>query len=172
MAEKRYQVTAECAHVVTETAGGIRSQVLLYRGAFLPEDVAEDRIEFLLDSGLIGEAGATPLAPNAAVQQDPRRGVDSVTSERLKGGSDAEVDAATRAAAEQAEADAEKAKADAEVAEKRAAARAKLPADGSAPHGNAAQAVWVEYVVGRGQDYDTVKDVDRDELKALAEQQK
>jgi len=68
--------------------------------------------------------------------------------------------------------DREKAKADAEIAEKRAAAKAKLPTDGSAPDGRAGQAVWVEYLVARGSNYDDVKDVDKADLQKLAEQQK
>ena len=68
--------------------------------------------------------------------------------------------------------DREKAKAETEVADKRAAAKAKLPADGSAPDGRAAQAVWVEYLVSKGSRYDDVKDADKADLQKLAEQQK
>lgn len=52
--------------------------------------------------------------------------------------------------------------------EARAAARAALPADGAMPAGNAAQAVWVEYLVGRGYDYAAVSKASRTELVKLA----
>jgi hypothetical protein len=64
--------------------------------------------------------------------------------------------------------DASKAKADAEVADKRAAAKAKLPSDGSAPHGNASKDVWVEYLAGRGYDYDELVKQDKSDLVELA----
>jgi hypothetical protein len=70
-----------------------------------------------------------------------------------------------------AKADADKAKADADLAEKRAAAKAKLPADGSAPDGRLGQPVWVEYLVSKGSNYDDVQSVDKDQLVALAKQQ-
>jgi hypothetical protein len=72
---------------------------------------------------------------------------------------------------EDAKAAAAQSKAAAELAEKRAAAKAKLPADKSAPDGRAAQAVWVEYLVSRGSRYEDVKDVEKDELQKLAKQQ-
>lgn len=50
---------------------------------------------------------------------------------------------------------------------KRAEARAKLPDDGSAPHPNAGEAVWVEYAVAKGYSYEAVKDVGKEEIKKL-----
>lgn len=64
--------------------------------------------------------------------------------------------------------DTSKAKADAELADKRAAAKAKLPADGSAPHGNASKDVWVEYLAGKGYLYDELVKQEPADLKALA----
>ncbi len=168
----RYQVISECAHVEVVDHSGVKATHLLYKGAFLPDDVDPARLEFLVDGGFVAPEGKVALAPNAAVEQDPRTGVDSVTTGRLQGRSDAEVEAANRAAAEKAKADADKVTADAEVAERRAAAQAKLPQDGSAPDGRASQEVWVEYLVKRGSNYDDVKDADKADLRALAEQQK
>lgn len=174
---KRYQVIAECAHVVTVTTG-VRSQVLLYKGAFLPDDVDQDRLDFLLGGKFIAEEGAVPVAPNAAVVQDPRLGVDSVTPDVLRGETPAEVEHPSSDAAEQVaevavtEGRIDKAATppgeDPEVAQKRAAARAKLPADGSAPKASNGQDVWVEYHVAQGGDYADLAKQDRDELIKLA----
>jgi hypothetical protein len=56
---------------------------------------------------------------------------------------------------------------DPEVEAARAQARAKLPADGSAPDGRAAQTVWVEHAVAKGYAYDAVKGLGKDELRDL-----
>jgi hypothetical protein len=55
----------------------------------------------------------------------------------------------------------------AEVEARREAARAKLPADGSAPHHNAGEDVWREYAVVKGYDRDTVEKSSKEDLKAL-----
>ncbi|WP_045740875.1 hypothetical protein [Actinoplanes rectilineatus] len=177
-----YQVVGECAHVEVQELGGTRSMQMLYKGAPVPAGVSADRLKHLLDNGLIAEMGATPIAPNAAVQQDPARGLDAVTVDVLRGGKPEEprTDPALGAAdriretvTDQGAIDkaTEPSKADQELAEKRAAARAKLPDGGAEPDGRAGQAVWVEYLVGRGQDYDAVKDADKADLIKLAKQQ-
>ena len=174
---KRYQVIAECAHVTTSTTG-VRSQVLLYKGAFLPEDVEADRLKFLLDGGFVAEEGKLAVAPNAAVEQDPRRGVDSVTPDVLRGEKPAEDERPSSDVAGQVadvvseEGRIDKAATapgeDSEVAQKRAAARAKLPTDGSLPKASHGQDVWVEYLVGQGYDYAETSKQDKDELVKLA----
>lgn len=55
-----------------------------------------------------------------------------------------------------------------ELVEKRAAARAKLPADGSLPHHAAGQPVWVEYLAGKGYDYDALATQEKADLVELA----
>jgi len=58
--------------------------------------------------------------------------------------------------------------ADPELEARRAEARSKLPADGSAPDGRASQAVWVEYLVREGGNYDDLASQDKAELTKLA----
>ena len=58
--------------------------------------------------------------------------------------------------------------ADPELETRRAEARAKLPADGSAPHHNAGQAVWVEYLAAQGGRYEDLSSQDKADLQALA----
>ncbi len=167
---KRYQVVAECAHVLVTDHSGVKATHLLYKGAFLPEEVDADRLKFLIDGGFVAEEGETPVAPNAAVDQDPRTGADSVSTEKLRGQSDEQIEAARREAEEKAKADSDAAKADQELAEKRAAAQAKLPPDGSLPDGRLGQPVWVEFLVKSGSSYDDVRDAEKDELIKLAKQ--
>ncbi len=159
---EQFQVTAECAHVTT-ARDGVRTQVLMYKGAFLPEGVDAEQLKFLVDGGLVSKVGDVPLAPNASVEQDPRTGADSVTPERLQGKSDADIAAAR---AEEAEA-AQQSKADAEVEERRAAARRKLAEIGGKPDGRSSEAVMVEYLVANGYDRGEVEKADKGELKNL-----
>ncbi|MFD6565382.1 hypothetical protein [Micromonospora profundi] len=58
--------------------------------------------------------------------------------------------------------------ADPELETRRAAARAKLPADGSMPKASNGQDVWVEYLVRDGGSYDDLVKQDKDELIKLA----
>ncbi|WP_433460701.1 hypothetical protein [Micromonospora sp. CA-248212] len=174
---KRYQVVAECAHVTTSTTG-VRSQVLLYKGAFLPDDVEPERLKFLLDGGFVAEEGDTSVAPNAAVEQDPRSGADSVTSDVLRGEKPAEDERPQSDVSEQVadvvteEGAIDKAAnppgEDPEVATRRAAAREKLPTDGSMPKTQNGHDVWVEYHVAQGGNYDDLVKQDKDELIKLA----
>lgn len=53
------------------------------------------------------------------------------------------------------------------LSEERQAAQAKLPADGSAPHPNAAEATWVEYAVVKGYDYEAATAAGKAELVKL-----
>jgi hypothetical protein len=138
-----YQVVAECAHVTTE--GGLK---LLYKGAFVPDGQDPKRLKHLIDSGLVKEVGKDAdagLAPNAAVVPD-----EFATT----GGAKAEVESGQ-----------------AEIDRKQAEAKAKLPADGSAPDGRAGHEVWVEYAVVRGMDRDEATKAGKDEIrKALSAQ--
>ncbi|MEV0214288.1 hypothetical protein [Micromonospora sp. NPDC050695] len=59
--------------------------------------------------------------------------------------------------------------ADPELETRRAAARAKLPADGSAPKSSHGQDVWVEYHVAQGGNYDDLAKQDKAELIKLAQ---
>jgi hypothetical protein len=55
---------------------------------------------------------------------------------------------------------------EAKLATEREAARAKLPADNAAPDGRASKAVWVEYGVAQGRDYEALNALSKDELQA------
>lgn len=55
---------------------------------------------------------------------------------------------------------------DPEVVKAREAAKAKLPADGSAPPANAAKDVWVEHAVKQGMDRTEAEKADRADLIA------
>ncbi len=150
MTDKRYQVIGECAHVVVTDVSGVSAMNLLYKGAFLPDGVDEARLRHLLGSGLVAEAGEVPIAPNAAVDQDPTVGIPPVESGSPTGTGEGG-DVVPELTAEQR------------------AAKAKLPADGSAPHHNAGHDVWVEYAVTQGLDRGEASKVSKDELrKALA----
>ncbi len=133
-----YQVVAECAHVTT--SGGLR---LLYKGAFVPDDCDRDRLQHLVDAGLVKEvksADDTPLAPNAAIVPDEF----AATS-----GGSAQPDTSE----------------DDETAKQREAAAAKLPTDGTAPDGRASKEVWVEYAVRSGMDRGEAEKASKEDLR-------
>ena len=52
----------------------------------------------------------------------------------------------------------------------RVKAREKLPADGAAPHRNAAEATWIEYAVAKGYSYDAARQAGKQELIGLLTQ--
>ncbi|MFI1194074.1 hypothetical protein ACH4T9_12565 [Micromonospora sp. NPDC020750] len=60
--------------------------------------------------------------------------------------------------------------ADPEAETRRAAARTKLPADGSMPKSTHGHDVWVEYHVAQGGDYDDLVKQDKADLVKLAQQ--
>lgn len=146
MADNRYQVVAECAYVKIADAAGV-SWRLLEKGALIFGDDTPN-LDHLIQNGYVVKVG-----------DDATGGVDANGAPSGVTPTPDEQDAADRA------------KADADLEEKRAAAKAKLPADGSAPDGRLGQPVWVEYLVSKGSNYDDVKDVDKDQLVALAKQQ-
>ncbi len=150
----RYQVVGECAHVVVADHTGVNTLQLLYKGAFLPEGVEPRRLKHLLDTGLVEAEGATPLAPN-----DPIGSAE--TGEPVGDGAHPVVTEGQR----QSQRDAAESGDDAE--RKRADARAKLPADGSAPKGSASQEVWAEYAVAQGYDRSEVEKASRDDIRDL-----
>ncbi len=139
----RYQVVGECAHAVVTDVSGVSAMQLLYKGAFLPDNVDPDRLKHLLETGLAVEVEDEDdaIAPNAAVAQDGNVGIPSLNQAGI-------VDE------------------DPEVAAKRAEAKAKLPADGSAPDGRASKDTWVEYAVAQGMDREEAEKADKSDLVA------
>lgn len=151
-----YQVTGHMAGVKTMTTNG-PMWITLYRGAILPADVTEDRIRHLLDVNLITEVpdgtlagvdaagvavahgAAGPVPPGQDSDSDGEDGDDEEPDDEVNG------DAATI----------------------QAAAKAKLPADGSAPDGRASKAVWVEYGVSKGYDRASLEAEEKPTIVAL-----
>ncbi len=146
----KYQIVGECAHVVVTDHTGVSAVNLLYKGAFLPDGVDKDRLQHLLDTGLVAEVkDGEEIAPNAAVAQDPAVGIPPLTAPADDTG--------------------DKGSGVPELTAEQQAARATLPADGSAPDGRAAHDVWVEYAVIQGLSREEAAKVSKDELrKALA----
>jgi hypothetical protein len=133
--------------VVAEAAhvkvdGGLR---LAYKGAPVPDGQDPERLKHLLSTGLIAAVDDADLAPNAAVvaEEFATTGGERVTPE-----------------------------VDSEQEQKRAAARAKLPADGSAPDGRASHETWVEYAVSKGLSREESEKASKDDLKAALANQK
>lgn len=164
----QYQVVGECAHATVNNPLHGRIRQLLLKGAIVPADAPE--LKHLLSIGLVakvdddetGGLNADGVPAGALTTQVP----SGVTTTPV------EVESPDPEATEPpSEADVAQAKADADLAQARAAARAKLPEDGSAPHANAGQPVWVEYLAARGYDYDELAKQDKPDLVALAKQQ-
>lgn len=167
---KRYVVVGHCVTVDTFTDAGYQ-RIMFYRGQTLPEDVRAEQIRHNLDVNLIAEVSGSEQAgvdsAGAAVAGDERAGeFDGDPGERF--------DAANSTTPEQGaqgtpEDTTRRSEADATEA-RRAAARAKLPADGSPPKASNGQDVWVEYHVAQGGNYDDLVKQDKPELIRLAEQ--
>lgn len=154
-----YQVVAECAYVTVSGPTG-RAITLREKGALVPGDTPN--LQHLLDNHFVVKVGAEATGgvdadgiPSGAYTTDVPAGITSTPVEKT---------------AEQRQADAQ-AKAERETVEKRAAAKAKLPADGSVPDGRASKDVLVEFLAGKGYSYDELAKQDRDELAKLAKQQ-
>jgi len=158
-----YQVVAECAHVTMDGPTG-RAVNLLMKGAHVPADAPE--LKRLLADKFVAEVG-----------KDDTGGVDAYGIPAGAYGADVPANLTTtplEKSEEQRKAEAEAEanyRAAADLAEKRQAAKAKLPEDGSEPDGRAGQDVWVEYLVARGSMYEDVKDASKADLRKLAEQQ-
>lgn len=175
-----YQVVAECAHVPVVDHSGVLATHLLYKGAFLPDGVDPKRLKFLIDGGFVAEAGESPIGPNASVEQDPARGLDSVTVDDLRGepaevpassGSDVSgqvADAVRSESGVDKAAESPRNASDAGEAEaRRAEAQAKLAEIGGTPDGRSSDTVMVEFLVGKGYDRGEVEKAGRAELKSL-----
>ncbi len=132
-----YQVTAECVYATMDSRYGLTRQ-LLYKGALIPGDAKE--IEHLVEHGLVAkvgggdETGINAVGTLGAAETDQGAAGSVVTSSPAVATPSAEPSTGEKAEAV------------------REAARAKLPADGSAPHPNAGEAVWIEYAVKQGTD--------------------
>ncbi len=162
----RYQVTGECAHVVVTDHTGVSAVNLLYKGAFLPDGVDEKRLKHLLDTGLVGKVDGEPLAPNAAISAQAA-GLDNPAGSNRdpEGGEASDSVHPPVLTAEQEEAQRQALTESAETQRRRDAAKAKLPADGSAPHHNAATEVWVEYAVKQGLSREESEKASKEDLK-------
>lgn len=150
--KKTYQVQSACVIVPIVSNGDTYLQTI-YAGGVFEADPDNDRIIHNAESGYILELGAkaTPGVDGAGVPV-----VDNKRADGSETGSPVELNDPGTVN---------------EVQQARSAAAAKLPEDGSAPDGRAAQAVWVEYLVRQGYSYDAVKGEDRAELQKLAKQQ-
>ncbi len=127
--------------VHVSTEGGLK---LIYKGAPVPPDQDPKRLKHLLDTEMIAPVGEVGVAPNAAVVPD-----EFATT----GGQRVQPESGQ-----------------AEIDRKRDAAKAKLPADGSAPDGRAAHEVWVEYAVAKGLDRQEAEKASKDDLKSALAQ--
>ncbi len=163
----RYQVIGECAHVNVVGIGGVHSVQLIYKGAFVPEGIDPERLKHLIRSELVAKVDGEPIAPNAAIDQDPNTGASLSAAKGETVGGDGTHPTLSD---EQREAQRKAAEDNTAVEQKRAAARSKLPADGSAPDGRASHEVWVEYAVSKGLDRSEAEKASKEDLKqALAQ---
>ncbi|MFI2663270.1 hypothetical protein [Micromonospora carbonacea] len=162
MSDATYQIVGECAYVSTDTPSG-RTRVLLYKGALVPGNAPE--LKHLLDTGLVVKVGGdetggvnadglTTIEADDLDDDVPRRDSDGVLTSTYSSGE--------QPTGDQSDADS--------ADSKRAAAQAKLPKDGSMPHPNAGQPVWVEWHVKQGGDYDDLAKQDKADLVKLAQQ--
>ncbi|WP_328344805.1 hypothetical protein [Micromonospora sp. NBC_00421] len=162
-----YVVTGHCAQFDTVTDAG-HQRVMFYRGQTVPADAKPGQIEHNLSVGLIEKVGGSQDvgvdSAGAVVADTERVGADGDPGEQF--------DAANATTGEQAESrlpertsteDAGEA-----LATKRAAARGKLPTDGSPPKSSHGQDVWVEYHVAQGGSYDDLAGQDKQALIDLA----
>jgi hypothetical protein len=164
---KRYQVVSAAVIVPVDRGDGPVIHTL-YRGMVFDGDPTNVRVAHNAESGYIVEIGAdavagvdaagTPLVDDKPTVGDGNPG-DPVPTFDPGVVNEQAHRAVAQAGDEQAKADA--------VEAKRAAAAAKLPADGSAPDGRAATEVWVEYAVRQGYDRETVEKSSKDDIRAL-----
>jgi hypothetical protein len=164
---QRYKVVGACAHATVDTRDG-RRRLLHLRGTLLPPGVPGEEIRHLLAVRLVAPVnGDAPAAPDDQPDDlstdpvgDPPPGHDNPPGET----------ATSPLPDGQETGQAPPAEPDPDVETKRAAARAKLPADGSKPDGRHGQPVWVEWLAQRGYDYDTLVKEDKPQLMNLANQ--
>lgn len=151
---KRYQVISACALIPVTEPGGTTVIRTLYRGHVFDADPADLKVAHNAESGYIAEIGAKAVA---GVDNSGTPLVDDKPT--VGGGNPGDPVALNDPGVVNDEAH--------QVAAKREAAKAKLPADGTAPHGNATHETWVEYAVVKGYDRTVVESSSRDEIKAL-----
>ena len=180
MAEQYQVVGALAAFTVSDAEGGAQ-KLTFYKGNMVPQGVPQNEIEHNLSvkliakvggdaeipamTGPLGDGTSRPPEGNALADPVPLDRAPTVVSPAVA--TTEQVEAGTGVALEQATGTTSQSSVDA----KRAAARAKLPTDGSEPDGRASQAVGVEYLVARGSRYDDVKDADKTDLQKLAKLQ-
>jgi hypothetical protein len=148
------------------TAGGY-----LYRGSVIEEHrVDHDDAERLIGEGFLEKVVRAGEGFKLADDTDTGRKGDSVAVGDTSAVPDSELakDPGPVNGEQQSAAAEATANADRETEARRAAARAKLPADGSLPDGRASKDVWVEWLAGRGYAYDELVKQEPAELKALA----
>lgn len=138
MARRQYRVIGHCALFTADTAQG-PMRVMVYRGKPVPDGATDEEIRHNLSVGLIAPLGEAEPLPEL-----PSPAADATSPTDGSGGDSVPAD------------DPERVK-----------AREKLPEDGSAPHVNAGEAVWVEYAVTRGYDYEAAKAAGKAELVKL-----
>lgn len=172
--KKRYQVLSPCVIVPTVAQDGNEYLTTIYAPGVFEADPDNVRVKHNLDSKYIQEIDAKAVAgsdASGAVMLDDQRvdganpGAPVVLND--PGVVNERAHADVKAAVEQ---DAQ-AKSDADVVKARAAAKAKLPPDGSAPDGRASKDVFVEYLAGKGYDYAELSKQDKAELQKLAASQ-
>ncbi len=144
-----YQVTGQCAHVTVEGFGGGLQKQLLYRGSFIPDTATEDEIKHLLSINAI-----SPVDPDFGTHEPPRTVDPNAPPSETRRSADPTAPPPV----------------DPEVQRKRDEAKAKLPADGSAPDGRASDAVHVEYLVGKGFSRDEVEKASGKDLRDLTKE--
>lgn len=137
---RQYKVTGHCATFTADTAQG-RMNITVYRGHLVPPGATDKQIRHNLSMGLIEPFGAD------VARQDP-------TTRAPKPPQDPSPGPAAGPSPD-------------DLSEERKAAQAKLPTDGSAPHANAGEAVWVEYAVTKGYDYSAASAAGKAELVKL-----
>nr|WP_221374393.1 hypothetical protein [Actinoplanes polyasparticus] len=153
-----YQVVGQCAHVTTLNVDGGKRSELLYKGSIVPDSATAKEIEHLLSLRLIAPMGGELLGTHevgAVAGGDIRTGLDGNLVQSVEPGVGQPLTS-------------EEEKAAAELAERRAAAKAKLPANNDEPDGRASKDVWVEYLAANGYDYDELVKQDKAELQKLA----
>lgn len=139
-----YQVVGEMGLFTTNTPAG-RMRVTINKRGMVPSDVPAEEIRHHLSVGLIRAVGVpAPVRAPTVPSPQPATTADAPA-----------VEVSYSPPGEP------------ELPEERLAAQAKLPADGSLPHHNAAKAVWVEAAVRSGYAYDAAAAAEKPELVKL-----
>lgn len=142
-----YQVTAEAVFATVDTMVG-KTRIIVYKGGLLAADAPE--IGHLLASNMVQKVSS---------------GDDTLSTGLNADGGLGEATPADEAPPPPIHTPADMVAVDAETERRRAEARAKLPADGSAPDGRAAEEVWVEFAVLQGLDRTEAEKAGKAELR-------